>query len=210
MPFKVRCRLIAFMGDEEKYPCHFGYKIGDEFIYDGECFTGRVCTGLMANMVPAIKMLHDLGNKGSKRSLLRYGGDSKRDPGMKKYDGQGYAPLKQSPSAGSMSAMQGGGWPFSCNDSKTSAFFIAEPFDLASAGFDTPYYMREMSILEKIKSEPGIQADMIINCFSDWERDEIFPPLTPILVELMLDELSEMGYIKILEERAYPQEKITL
>ena len=31
------------MGNEKEYPCHFGYKIGDEFIYDGEQFIGRVC-----------------------------------------------------------------------------------------------------------------------------------------------------------------------
>ena len=24
--FKVRCRLISFMADEEKFPCHFNYK----------------------------------------------------------------------------------------------------------------------------------------------------------------------------------------
>ena len=208
MPFKVRCRLIAFMGDEEKYPCHFGYQIGDEFTYDGEQFTGRICLSLLPNMVPVIKILHDLGNKGSKRSLIRYAGHSKRDPGMKKYDGLGYAPLKQSPSMGSMSALQGGGFPLVCNDSKTSALFIAEPFGLASAGFDTPYYMREMSILEKIKKEPGIQTDMIIKRFTDWERDEIFPPLTPVLMDLMLDELAETGYIKIREGKAYPQESI--
>ena len=197
------------MGDEEEYPCHFGYKIGDEFIYDGEQFTGRICLSLLPNMVPVIKILHDLGNKGSKRSLIRYSGHSKRDPGMKKHDGLGFAPLKQSPSIGSMSALQAGGWPFVCNDSKTSALFIAEAFDLASAGFDMPYYMREMSILEKIKKEPGIQTDMIIKRFTDWERDEIFPPLTPVVVELMLDELAETDYIKIAEGRAYPREKVT-
>ena len=83
--------------------------------------------------------------------LMRYGGHSKLDPGMKKYDGVGYAPVKQNPAAGTMSSLQKGGWPVVCNDSRTSALFIAEPFDLASGGFDTPYYMREMSILEKIK-----------------------------------------------------------
>jgi uncharacterized repeat protein (TIGR04076 family) len=208
MPFKVRCRLVAFMGDEKEYPCHFGYKIGDEFVYDGERFIGRVCLSLMPNMVPPIKILHDLGSKGSKRSLLRYGGHSKLDPDMKKYDGHGYVPLKKSPTEGSMSSMQSGGWPFCCNDSRTSAFFVAEAFDLASAGFDTPYYMREMSILEKIKDEPGIQTEMIIKRFTDWERDEIFPPLTPVVMDLMLDELAETGYIRIVQGKAYPQERI--
>lgn len=42
MAFVVRARLVAFMGDEERFPCHFLYKIGDEFIYDGEEFHGRV------------------------------------------------------------------------------------------------------------------------------------------------------------------------
>ncbi len=48
MPFKVRFRLTAFMGNEKEYPCHFGYKIGDEFVYDGERFIGRVCLSLIA------------------------------------------------------------------------------------------------------------------------------------------------------------------
>jgi len=209
MPFKVRCRLVAFMGDPEEYPCHFGYEIGDEIIYDGERFIGRVCLSLMGNMLSALKILHDLGAKGSRRSLMRYGGHSKRDLGMKKYDGVGYAPVKQNPSIGTMSSLQKGGWPIVCNDSRTSALFIAEPFDLASGGFDTPYYMREMSLLEKIKDEPGIQTEMIIKRFTDWERDEIFPPLTPVMVELMLSELSETGYIRIDQGKAYPLERVT-
>ena len=88
--------------------------------------------------------------------------------------------------------------------------FVAEAIDLASAGFDTPYYMREMSILEKIKDEPGIQTEMIIKRFTDWERDEIFPPLTPVMVELMLSELSETGYIRIDQGKVYPQERESL
>jgi uncharacterized repeat protein (TIGR04076 family) len=208
MPFKIRCELVAFMGDEEEYPCHFGYKIGDEIIYDGEQFTGRICLGIQATMVPVLKMLHDLGRKGSKRSLIRYSGHSKRDPAMKNYDGLGYTPLKQSLSMGSMPAIQDGGLPISCNDSKTSALFIAKPFDLASAGFDTPYYMREMNILEKIKNEPGIQTDMIIKHFTDCERDEIFPPLTPVVMDLMLNELTETGYINIVERKAYPLNRV--
>ena len=47
MPFKVRAKLVAFLGDEEKYPCHFAYKLGDEIIWDGEKFTGRICPYLL-------------------------------------------------------------------------------------------------------------------------------------------------------------------
>ena len=48
--FKVRCKLVMFEGDEQMFPCHFNYKIGDEFYYDGVSFTGRVCPGLLAPM----------------------------------------------------------------------------------------------------------------------------------------------------------------
>lgn len=204
MPFKIRFRLVDFMGNVEEYPCHFGYEIGDEIIYDGERFTGRVCPSLIPQMASVIKMIHDLGSKGSERSLMRYGGHSRLDPKMKQYDGVGYAPIRKTTGVGSMSSLPTG-WPVSCNDSRTSALFIAEPFDLASGGFDTPYYMREMSILEKIKKEPGITAEAILTRFTDWERDEIFPPLTPILTELMLDELAQTGYIDIIEGKVYPR-----
>jgi uncharacterized repeat protein (TIGR04076 family) len=203
MPFKIRFRLVGFMGNVEEYPCHFGYKIGDEIIYDGERFTGRICPSLIAQMASVIKMIHDLGSKGSERSLMRYGGHSRLDPKMKHYDGVGYAPVKKDTGVGSMSSLPAG-WPVSCNDSRTSALFIAEPFDLASGGFDTPYYMREMSILEKIKKEPGIPVNEVLSRFTDWEQNEIFPPLTPVVVDLMLDELNETGYIDIVEGKAYP------
>jgi hypothetical protein len=196
------------MGNAEEYPCHFGYKIGDEFIYDGEQFTGRICPSVIPQVASVIKMLHDLGMKGAERSLLRYGGHSRLDPDMKKYDGVGYAPVKQSSTLGSISSQQNrGGWPISCNDSRTSALFMAEPFDLASGGFNTPYYMREMSILEKIKKEPGIPANLVLSRFTDWERDNIFPPLTPVVMELMIDELSEAGYIRVVDGKTYPLDK---
>ena len=47
MPFKVRCKLVSFVGDPDRFPCHFDYKIGDGFTYDGEKFDGRVCNGLL-------------------------------------------------------------------------------------------------------------------------------------------------------------------
>jgi uncharacterized repeat protein (TIGR04076 family) len=209
MPFKIRFRLTAFMGNVEEYPCHFGYKIGDEIIYDGERFTGRVCPSLIAQMASVIKMIHDLGAKGSERSLMRYGGHSRLEPKMKQYDGVGYAPVKKGTGVGSMSSLPAG-WPVSCNDSRTSAVFIAEAFDLASGGFDTPYYMREMSILEKIKKEPGIDGEAILARFTDWERDEIFPPLTPVMVELMLDELAQTGYIDVRGGKVYACKRVKL
>lgn len=64
--------------------------------------------------------------------------------------------------------------------------------------------MREMSILEKIKKKPGISIETILARFSEWERDEMFPPLTPILLDLMLDELVQTGYVDVRDGKAHP------
>ena len=38
---QVKATLVDWLGDEERYPCHFGHKIGDEFIFDGEKFQSQ-------------------------------------------------------------------------------------------------------------------------------------------------------------------------
>ena len=90
--FKVRCKLIAFDGDEKEFPCHFNYKIGDEIFYDGDHFTGRVCPGLIATMMPVVYNVHVLGNGYSSNILFKYRGLDVRDPAMAKYDGLGFRP----------------------------------------------------------------------------------------------------------------------
>ena len=56
--FQVKSTVVNFLGDEDKYPCHFQYKIGDEFIYDGEKFIGRVCPDLLSLLAPKLMALH--------------------------------------------------------------------------------------------------------------------------------------------------------
>jgi len=63
----------------------------------------------------------------------------------------------------------------------------------------------EMTILEKIRNEPGITADEILSKFTEWEREEIYPPLSTINVRLMLDELAEVNYIELRDGKAYPK-----
>jgi hypothetical protein len=99
--------------------------------------------------------------------------------------------------------LQGGG-SFACADCRTSAYFSVEPIDLASGGYTLPYYRREMAIMKKIKSNPGITVNEILEKFTDFERDEIYPPLYPVNVQLMLDELGEVGYIELRDGKAYP------
>ena len=40
--FKVKATVVGFLGDTKRYPCHFNHKIGDEVIWDGEKFIGRL------------------------------------------------------------------------------------------------------------------------------------------------------------------------
>ena len=214
MPFKVKCTLIGFMGDEERFPCHFNYKIGDEFSYDGERFTGRICPGLFSTMAPTISILHRSGNAHPSRITFRYSGLSARDESMQEYDGVGWRVLKEPP-AGALpqhlkalssrpSTTIQGGWGFVCGDSRTSAYFFAEAYDLADVGDSIPYYRREMAILDKIKAKLGITAEEVLAQFTDWERDEIYPPLNTLNTQLFMDELASVGYIEYRDGKAYP------
>ncbi len=215
MPFKVRCRLVEFMGDVERFPCHFEYKIGDEFIFDGEKFVGRICPGLFAAMVPVISTMYRSGNAWCERIVFRYHGLSVKDESMKDYDGQGWRPLRKhlEGTEGKYIRWRGaaqateilGGWQFVCQDARTSALFKAEPYDLADLGDAVPDYTRQMSILDKIKAEPGLTPEEVIARFSDWERDEIYPPLIPLNTKILMDELATVGYIEYRDGRAYPK-----
>jgi hypothetical protein len=217
MPFKVRGKLIGFMNDVERFPCHFDYEIGEEFTYDGERIEGRICPGVLLTMVPTVWQTFFSGRRAYERIIFKYSGLSLKDPSMKQYDGIGYRPLKEAPEgSGEKSSivvtperptgLKGGG-TFACADCRTSAYFSVEPIDLASGGYTLPYYKREISIFDKIKSRPGITVDEILGMFSDFERDNIYPPLYAVNVRLMLDELEEVGYVELKDGKAYPGNK---
>lgn len=217
MPFKVKCKLIGFMNDVERFPCHFDYKIGEEFTYDGERIEGRICPGVLLTMVPTIWQTFFTGKRAYERIIFKYSGLDAKDPSMKKYDGIGYRPLKEAPQGSGQKStivvsperpaeLKGGG-TFACADCRTSAYFSVEPVDVASGGYTLPYYKREMSILDKVKEKPGITVEEILAKFTDFERDEIHPPLYDVIVQLMLDELAEVGYIELRDGKAYPGNK---
>ena len=216
MPFKVRCRLVSFVGDPERFPCHFDYKIGDEFTYNGEKFDGRICNGLLKNMASVIWDTVFYGPVDGERFLYLYTGLSAKDPGMKKYDGIGFRPLKKPPegadprhlraiSAELPKTLIKRPRSFICDDTRTGACFVCEPVGLADSGDMRTHYNREMSILEKIKEEPGMTIDEILNKFTQWEKEEIYPPIYPVNVSLMLGELAAVDYIELRDGRAYPK-----
>jgi uncharacterized repeat protein (TIGR04076 family) len=200
--FKVQCTLISFKGDEQKYPCHFNYKIGDQFYYDGVNFTGRICPGLLASMMPVIHGVYLLGNKYSENIMYRYRGHDVRDPAMMKYDGAGFRPIVSAPDTDAdVTKVKVG--HFLCGDDRTLAHFSCEPVDLSDSDYAQPFYRREIAILKKIKDEAGIQISEIIKRFNDFERKQISPPLTHALVRVLLEALVDMRYIEVRDGRAY-------
>jgi len=211
--YKVRCKLVKFEADEKAFPCHFNYKIGDEIYYDGEQFTGRICTHIILSMMPVVYGVHVLGQNYCKNMPFRYRGTDERDASMAKYDGAGWRPRKQISEIDlnkqtTVFPMQSRtekarGSHFLCPDSRTIAHFTVEPVDLSDSDACAPYYRRAITILEKIETEPGIQTGEILGNLTEFEREEISPPLTPVLLDVLLEALSDMDYITIKARKAF-------
>jgi hypothetical protein len=216
MPFVVRCKLVAFTGDPDRFPCHFDYHIGDEFTFDGEKFEGKICNGLLKSMGPVIWDTFFYGPGGENRMIYLYAGLSARDPSMKKYDGVGFRPLKKAPEGADPRFLKSfAAKPpksiikkvrsFICDDTRTGAQFICEPIALAGGGDLKPHYTRAMSILEKVKKQPGMTVKQILNKFTKFEREEIYPPIYDLNVSLMLDEMALVNYVEIKDGKVYPK-----
>ena len=47
--------------------------------------------------------------------------------------------------------------------------------------------------------------DEILNKFSKWEREEIYPPIYALNVSQILGELATVDYIELRDGRAYPK-----
>ncbi|HTY81929.1 MAG TPA: hypothetical protein VMB24_04025 [Dehalococcoidales bacterium] len=214
--YKVRCKLVKFEGDEKTFPCHFNYRIGDEFYYDGERFTGRICPALLAPMMPIVYGVHLLGQKFCENVPYRYRGTDTRDAAMAKYDGVGWRHVDreenlQGKADGvfkkSSATQKAKGAHFTCGDTRTLAHFSCDPVDLSDSDYCQPFYRRAISILEKIEAEPGIKQPDILKKFSDFEREVVSPPLTPVLLQVLIEALVDTGYIELRGEKAHPTGK---
>jgi uncharacterized repeat protein (TIGR04076 family) len=211
--YKVRCKLIRFEGDAQAFPCHFNYEIGDEIYYDGVYLTGKICPHIILPMMPVVYGVHTLGQNYSKNMPFRYRGLDVRDPDMAKYDGVGWRPRKAAPETAlsrhtsvfptSSRTDKARGSHFICPDTRTLAHFSVDPVDLSDSEFCAPFYRRAIAVLEKVEAEPGIKTDEILGQFTEFEREDISPPLTPALVEVLLEALADMDYIKIKDDKAH-------
>jgi uncharacterized repeat protein (TIGR04076 family) len=214
--FQVKATLVEFLGDEQKYPCHFNHKIGDEFVYDGEEFHGRLCPHVITVLMPKLEAIFDAGPRYVQPpyySPFWYGPLSARDASMKVYDGVGWRALPEDipePPYTLKALIPKGGFEYPtnpernvmkdvvalCPDVRTSALFRLEAFDLAERGEATPYFRKQMAILEVVRRNDGIHVDEVRGELSRAHRDEIYPLAAPVLVAALTEELEAIGYLQ--------------
>ncbi len=225
--FKVKATITNMMGDKEQYPCHHQYKLGDEFIFDGASFTGNICPSFAITVVPKMMELHSAGPR--YRDYIHYypflyAPQSVDDPDLKKYDGLGYKNIFENytESKHSVANLASSGsfkWPpadkrpdyrpvrLICPDYRTSVVATIEAFDLSDAGRNIPFFRREMAILDKIIDKPGIEAKKILQEFSPDQINNIYPALSPVMVESLLEEMEVMDYLEIKEGKVFTKPK---
>jgi uncharacterized repeat protein (TIGR04076 family) len=216
--FKVKVTVIDFLADKEKYPCHHRYKLGDEFIFDGESFAGTMCPSLIPLVMPKILELHAAGPRYRDTMYyypFLYSPVSAEDPSLKKYDGIGFRNVLETYSEPKYHmanlASSGFKWPpptertvkkditVICPDLRTAVKVKLEAYDLSDKGRNIPYFRREMVILQKILNNPGIKADKILGEFSKGQIEGIYPALSQIMVQALVEELELMSFVTIRE-----------
>ncbi len=222
--FQVRATVIGFVGDEEKYPCHFQHKIGDQFIYDGEKYIGRICPGLSAQLVPRMMGFFAAGPRKVPTPqhyyAFWYAPVSRKEDKNKICDGIGFrnvleTAVEDDRHIANLKPAHAFDWPpisertvnldtsvVVCGDTRTSLKMKIEAFDLAELGDSTPYFRREMSILNKVLPKPGIKTAQILKEFSTAEIEGIYPALSPIMIQVLCEELELMDYLKIEKGKA--------
>ena len=230
--FKVKVTVVGFDRDEQKYPCYFRYKIGEEIVYDGETVSGRICPSMFPGFAQAIKALlasggrHKEGETPASYFPFWHSPLSVYDPAYKKYDGVGFRPtlerpdenykfvadetLFDNPPGGKYIIGRGTGKrdvTLVCNDNHTLVRFKVEAFDLADKGDSLPYYRRAMSILAKLQKKPGIAIDKILGEFSRDEIENIYPSLGQKMVASLAGELELMGYVEVKDNKVTVSDK---
>ena len=220
--FKVKATVVGFDGDQEKYPCHFRYKIGEEIVFDGETIDGRVCPSMLLPFGEIFKSLVASGGRHEEDEIpgsyfpFWHSPLSVYDPEYKKYDGVGFRPTLQRPDEGYefipdetlFDTPPGGHYiigkgkgkrAFSlvCGDQHTLARFKVEAFDLADRGDSLPYYRRAMCIVQRIAPKPGISMERIIDEFTRDEINHIYPTLGQNMVAALVGELELLDYADV-------------
>jgi uncharacterized repeat protein (TIGR04076 family) len=225
--YQVKMTVVDILGDESKYPCHFKYKIGDEFIWDGEKFIGKLCAALIPLVMPKIMDLHAAGPRYVNPLYYYpffYAPVSEHDEASKEADGLGFKNVLKNHDEpkyhmATLTTKNAYKWPphpernvarsirILCPDLRTAVAVSLEAFDISECGYDVPYFRRQMAILNKVLRKPGVATDKILGEFSREENEGIYPALSPIMVQALYEELELMGYLEIKEGKAFVPEK---
>ena len=221
--YKVKMTVVDILGDESRYPCHFKYKIGDEFLWDGEEFIGRICSAFIPLVMPHIMNLHAAGPRYVNPlyySPFFYAPVSMHDEASKEADGLGFKNVLKTYAEpkyhmANLTTENAYKWPphpertiakgmrILCPDIRTAVAVTLEAFDISDHGYDVPYFRRQMAILNKVLKKPGLATDKILGEFSREEIEGIYPALSPIMVQALYEELELMGYLEIKRGKAF-------
>jgi len=226
MPFKIKATLVAFVGDEEKYPCHFQYNIGDEIIYDGEQYIGRVCPAILGALGQNFDRMYELGPRATGPGHyfpFWYAPPSVKDPSKKQLDGLGFSSVFQTHiepqyNMANLIPPNAYQWPpykgpvgkeitVMCPDLRTAALFVLEAIDLADKGYIVPFFRRQMLIMHKVIFKQGIKVDDILNEFTENEQLEAYPPLSVEIIPPLMDEMVLLAYMEIKNGQAFVTDK---
>jgi len=215
--FKVRIVVAGALGDEEKYPCHFHHKPGDEIIFNGESFQGKLCPSVWSLVIPHVEALYTEGPRyrvSGYYSPIWYCPTSEIDPSMTVYDGRGYRNVLETRvepryHMANLIPPHSFEWPpypertisknitVICRDFRTAVLFQMEAVDLADAGIAVPFYRRQMVILDRLYRKPGMKIPEIIEEFTEEEREKVYPALSRQIMIPLVEELELLEYVEI-------------
>ncbi len=225
--FQVKATCIGFLGDEERYPCHFRHKVGDEFIFDGEKFIGKCCPNMIPLLIPKMMPYHATGPRVIPPTAYYYpfwyAPASLVDPERKKYDGIGFKNVLKDfiePEYYKLTPANAYKWPphpertiamdssiVTCGDNKTYMTMKIEAFDLSDKGYNVPFFRRQMTILGKVLEKPGIDRDKILEELTREQIEEIYPALSQIMVQILVEEMELVDYLKVQDGKVFPTAK---
>jgi hypothetical protein len=143
---------------------------------------------------------------------------SVEDPEQKKYDGMGFRNVLETYNEPEYHmarlASSGFKWPppetrtvkrdvtVICPDYRTSVKLKLEAFDLSDKGRNIPYFRRQMVILHKIQKKPGIKIDKILGEFTREQIEGIYPALSQVMMQILVEELELTYYLETRDGRA--------
>ncbi|MDR1573737.1 MAG: hypothetical protein LBS24_05465 [Clostridiales Family XIII bacterium] len=218
MPFSTKATLVAFQGDAEKYPCHATLNIGDVVIFTGGEIIGKMCPDMAPPLANALYTMYMTGPRfvpPGNYNLFWYSCNSSVDPSKARYDGTGFFPINRMfetpphhvadlqdplafrwPPSPARSVMKD--YTLLCPDGRTGAVFKIEAFDLATGGHAIPYTRRQITVMDRVNKTGGpYPADKIKELYTDFELNEIYPPFSAGMIEMMLEELKLLGFVVI-------------